>query len=105
MRSRVCLQMTEANHAHCYAQNCFVREGGAFVAQTQPAKAFEPSEGAFDCPAVRAQAAAVFFAGFGQLRIRFYVGPMTVRLQMRNPGVRRKDGFVESCGSQSVRRR
>ena len=45
---RACLQVTEAHDADSRAESRFVHEGGAFVAQTQAAKAFEPSEGVFD---------------------------------------------------------
>ena len=58
--------MTEADHAHGDAQDRFMHEGGAFVAQAQAAKALEPGKGAFDHVAVHAQAAAVFLASFGQ---------------------------------------
>ena len=58
-RSRVYLRMTEADWAHGHAQGGFVDEGGVFVAQAQAAKALEPGDGAFDPPAVHAQAAVV----------------------------------------------
>ena len=58
--------MTEVNDAHGDTQSRFVHESGAFVAQAQAAKALEPGEGAFDHVAIRAQAAAVRCALFGQ---------------------------------------
>ena len=58
--------MTETDHVHGYAQDRFVHEGGAFKAQPQAAKTFEPGEGAFDDVAIRAQPAAMSFATLGQ---------------------------------------
>ena len=44
--------MTEADHAHRHAEDGFVHEGAAFVAQA--AKTLEPGEGALDHVAVHA---------------------------------------------------